>query len=103
MSKISSGATHESTATAYTARYDRLDDQPLSVAVAEAIADATGTDVTELDPLHYAINTDALERLFEPRPNGVRTGGSVTFVHGDNRVTVDASGEIRVQPGLADV
>lgn len=82
----------------YVVQYDRLDDEPLSVTVASAVASVTGRDVTELEPLHYTINTDALERLFEPRPNGLRTGGTVTFEYHDCTVTITADGEITVDP-----
>ncbi|MHC3437114.1 HalOD1 output domain-containing protein [Natrialbaceae archaeon A-gly3] len=82
----------------YVVQYDRLDDEPLSVTVASAVASVTGLDVTELEPLHYTINTDALERLFEPRPNGLRTGGTVTFEYHDCTVTITADGEITVEP-----
>ena len=83
--------------TQYTVQYDRLDDEPLSVAVATAVATFSGIDVTELEPLHYAINADALERLFEPRADGLRSGGSVTFEYNDCLVTVTAEGEITVE------
>nr|WP_049924781.1 HalOD1 output domain-containing protein [Halopiger djelfimassiliensis] len=74
-----------------------FDDEPISVAIAEAVATFRNGDVTTLDPLHYAINTDALERLFEPRANGVRSAGAVTFEYNGCVVTVSADGEIRVE------
>lgn len=81
----------------YAVQYDRLDNEPLSVAVVDAVATFSNEDVTELEPLHYTINADALERLFEPRADGLRSGGSVTFEYNDCLVTVDADGEIRVE------
>jgi hypothetical protein len=81
----------------YAVQYDRLDQEPLSVAIADAVATYCGEDVTALEPLHYAINADALERLFEPRANGLRTGGSVTFEYNGCIVTVTADGEIHVE------
>ncbi|WP_226006667.1 HalOD1 output domain-containing protein [Natrinema salinisoli] len=81
----------------YSVQYDRLDDEPLSVAVADAVATFRNTSITDLEPLHYSINADALERLFEPRANGLRPGGSVTFEYSDCLVTVTANGEIRVE------
>lgn len=81
----------------YSVQYDRLNDEPLSVAVADAVATVLGKEVTELTPLHYAINADALERLFEPRADGVRSDGSVTFEYNDCLVAVSASGEIAVK------
>lgn len=81
----------------YVVQYDRLDTEPLSVAVVNAVATFGDESVTELEPLHYTINTDALERLFEPRADGVRSGGSVSFEYIDYLVTVTADGEIRVE------
>lgn len=80
----------------YVVQYDRLDTQPLSVAIVDAVATFRNRDVTELEPLHYAIDTDALERLFEPRADGLRDGGSVTFEYSDCLVTITAAGEIRI-------
>lgn len=97
MTETSSPITSASTGDRYTAQYDRLDDEPLSVAVADAVATFAGVDVIDLEPLHYSINADALERLFEPRANGLRSGGSVTFEHEGCLVKVTSEGEIQVE------
>lgn len=81
----------------YTVQYERLGTEPLSVTIADAVATFCEADVTELEPIHYAINADALERLFEPRADGLRSGGSVTFEYNDCLVTVTADGEIRIE------
>ncbi|ELY57626.1 hypothetical protein C493_09101 [Natronolimnohabitans innermongolicus JCM 12255] len=78
-------------------QYDRLDAEPLSVAVVNAVATFSDEPVTDLEPLHYTIDTDALERLFEPRADGVRAGGSVTFEYTECLITVSADGQIRVE------
>lgn len=98
MTEITSKPTRATPGDRHVVQYDRLDDESLSVTVAEAVATVVGTDVTELEPLHYAINTDALERLFEPRANGLRSGGSVSFEYCDCIVSVTAEGEISVEP-----
>ncbi|ELY54222.1 HalOD1 output domain-containing protein [Natronococcus jeotgali] len=85
-----------STTDCYVTQYDRLDDAPLSVAVAEAVATYRDADPIDLEPLYYAVNPEALERLFEPRADGLRSDGSVTFEYNDCSVTVTADGEIRV-------
>lgn len=82
---------------AYTVQHDRITDTPLTVAVAEAVATFRDVDVVDLEPLHYAINADALERLFEPRSNATRSGGTVTFEYSECLVTVTADGEIRIE------
>lgn len=97
MTETTSTPSGVSTPDRHVAQYDRLSDDSLSVTVAEAVATVAGTDVTELEPLHYAIDTDALERLFEPRANGLRTGGTVTFEYCDCTVTVTAAGEVVVE------
>lgn len=97
MTEITSPSPSGSPEEQYAVQYDRLDDEPLSVAVADAVATFSSVDVTELAPLHYAINADALERLFEPRADGLRSGGSVTFEYNECLVTVDSGGEIRVE------
>src|SRR6056297_2389096 len=96
MTEMSSRSPSTAIGDHYAVQYDRLDDEPLSVTVADAVATFTGVDVTDLEPLHYSINADALERLFEPRADGLRADGSVTFEYSDCRVTVTADGEIRV-------
>lgn len=80
----------------YTTQYDRLDDEPLSVTIAQAVAAFCDESVTELDPLHYTINADALERLFEPRSDGLRSSGTVSFEYNGCEVTVTAAGEVTV-------
>ena len=96
MTEMTSRSPSASNDDQYTVQYDRLDDEPLSVAVADAVATYCNTGVTELEPLHYAINADALERLFEPRANGLRSGGAVTFEYNDCLVTVKSDGKITV-------
>ena len=81
-----------------TVQCDHSTDEPLTVVVAEAVASARDVDVIDLEPLHDVIDTDALERLFEPRVDGPRAHGSVTFEYQDCLVTVSAHGEIRVEP-----
>ncbi|MFC6716910.1 HalOD1 output domain-containing protein [Natrialbaceae archaeon GCM10025810] len=96
---MTDATTQDSTAAdgQYTVQFDRLDDEPLSVAIADAVATYRGIDVVDLEPLHYTINADALERLFEPRADGLRTGGTVTFEYTGCLVTVTAEGGITVE------
>ncbi|WP_440771348.1 HalOD1 output domain-containing protein [Natronorubrum sp. DTA28] len=97
MTEMTSQSPSVPTEEQYAVQYDRLDNEPLSVAVVDAVATFCNDDVTELEPLHYTINADALERLFEPRADGLRSGGSVTFEYNDCLVTVGADGEILVE------
>ncbi|WP_290813804.1 HalOD1 output domain-containing protein [Halovivax sp.] len=78
-------------------QHDRRSNESLCVTIASAVADVLGTEVTELEPLHYTIDTDALERLFEPRPSGPRTDGVIAFEYQGCTVDVSADGEVVVE------
>jgi hypothetical protein len=47
-----------------TITYRTTDDEPSSESVLGAVADVTGTDPTDMDPLYDVINPDALDELF---------------------------------------
>lgn len=102
MTEMTTQSSFTSTDEQYSVQYNRLDSQPISVAVAEAVAEFCDEDVTELEPLHYTINADALERLFAPRSDGLRSSGSVTFEYNECLVTVTAAGEITVDSGTLE-
>jgi len=68
----------------------------VTAAVVAAVADRRGVDPTALEPpLHDAIDTDALERLFEPTRRGARAG-TVTFAYDGLSITVDSDGTVDV-------
>jgi len=78
-----------------------IHDEPPSLVVISAVADATDNDPTEIEPLYSTIDPDALDSLFQTSPAGPRrTGGRVSFslegcdivVHGDRKVVVNPSG-----------
>lgn len=70
---------------------------PLSVAVVEAVAEATGRDPTEIEPLNEYIDPDALNDLFEPRSDGDRSEATVSFPLEDHLVIVRGDGTIVVR------
>lgn len=77
-------------------QHDHPSNTALSVTIATAVAEVVDEPVTELEPLHYTIDTDALERLFEPRANGHRASGTVSFSYQGCTVSVSAAGEVVV-------
>lgn len=81
----------------HTGRYDRGDGEPLSVALATAIATYLGRDVTELESLHETIDTDALDRLFTHAPAETNATGRIRFEYDSCLVTISADGEIRIE------
>ena len=65
-----------------------------ATAVVEIVADATETDPTELDPLHDAVDTDALNRVVEPTEPNATGSLRVSFSYHDFFVVVRQSGHI---------
>ncbi|MEY7852218.1 HalOD1 output domain-containing protein [Natrarchaeobius sp. A-rgal3] len=73
-------------------------EQPVSLAVVEAIAKREGIPPEELQPpLHGAIDTDALDSLFHP-VDAERLPSAVEFTYNGYTVHVDGSGEITLEP-----
>lgn len=68
----------------------------ISLRVIEALADATGADAHELEPLYNVVDPEALDRLFNSSSNAdVRVefeyDGSLVGVRSDGTVTVDGT------------
>lgn len=75
-----------------------------SMAVVSAVADLTGTEPSELDPLYETIDPDALNSLFQgSQADGPHARGQVSFsvagckvvVHGSHKVVVSPTEETR--------
>lgn len=64
-----------------------------TVAVLEAVADAENADPLDLPPLYLSVETDALESIFQPTPDGNTRAGRVEFTYHDYRVTVDCDAD----------
>ena len=65
------------------------------VMIAEALVEATGTDMGELPPLHDYVDCDALERLFDTSEKAVETM-VLSFKIEQWNVFVRSDGAIRV-------
>lgn len=72
----------------YCARYDRAE-TPTGLAVVAAVSNALGRDPVEIEPLHYAVDGEALDEVFGGEDAG--DGVSVTFGYADCEVTVTAT------------
>ena len=66
-----------------------------SSAVVRAVADATGTDPMDMQPLYEAVDPDALDRFLTHGPTSDR---SLSFRFARCDVTVDAGGRLVVEP-----
>lgn len=74
-------------------------DEPVSTAVVRAVSAVEGRDPQSLPPLVDVLNTDALDALFAPRYDGsARTGGRLSFVYSNCRLTVDNGEYLTLHP-----
>lgn len=86
---------------------DGTDRKPPSRAVLEAVADAEGVPPEELrpptcDPLHTAIDPEALDALFAEQVSGTpRMSGTVSFHYCGYRVTVTGDGTVTLEEDSA--
>lgn len=70
--------------------YEIEPNESVSTAVVRAVSAVEGRDPSSLQPLAYVLDPDALDTIFETRSNGKpRTGGSLSFVYSNCRVTID--------------
>lgn len=65
------------------------DTRPPSRRVVDAVADEKGADPTELEPLYYTIDPDALDRLFvADSEQSSRPVTRLSFTYADHRIVV---------------
>lgn len=88
---------HESTSR-YRAEFDRHDRSP-TVAIVDAVSEATDAHVTELTPLGSVLDAEALEGLFTRQSPGQEPPDlSLSFTYEGCEVTVKARGTVLVRP-----
>ena len=76
--------------------WDEEDVVPLTVV--EAVAAVTEQDPTEMTPISEAVETDALDALFESTNRSPRTSGAVEFEYASCLVRVSAAGKVGIVP-----
>lgn len=81
----------------YRAEYDSTHDQP-SLAIVAAIAAADQRDPNALTPLHYAIDTDALNELFSTTATEGQRNCRLSFPYEGFDVTISSEGVIEAKP-----
>ena len=74
-------------------------DESISEAVILAVSDFEGRDPSSLRPLSDVLDPDALDAIFRPQAADVpRTGGSLSFIYSNSRVTVQNGEYFTLQP-----
>jgi hypothetical protein len=78
--------------TLYRTTYRKRTDGTLADAVVAALAAATNTAPTDIDPLYETVDPDALENLFGARIDGSdRERGRISFHHHNKQVVIDGT------------
>jgi len=73
--------------------------ESVSMAVVRAVSAVEGREPTSLPPLANVLDTDALDALFNARCDGTpRTGGQLSFVYSNCRLTIDNGEYLTLQP-----
>ena len=79
--------------------YDIGVEEPVSMAVVRAVSAVEGREPLSLPPLANVLDTDALDALFVARCDGTaRTGGRLSFVYSNCRLTIDNGEYLTLQP-----
>jgi hypothetical protein len=74
-------------------------EERVSMAIIRAVSTAEGTDPCSLPPLVETLDPDALDMLFATGHDGSpRTGGRISFVYAEYRVTVDNNEFLTIEP-----
>ena len=68
--------------------------ESVTEAVVAAITEELDADPLEIDPLHDAVDPDALEALFANTASAARRDGEITFESNGCSVTVTATGNV---------
>ena len=71
--------------------------RPVSERIVEAVADETGTDPADLEPLYYSVDPESLDALYgDGTVCADRNGCRVRFRHAGQRITVAPEGSVTV-------
>lgn len=77
-------------------------DGQISETVVTAVAEAKGVDPLSLEPLYTAIDSDALNQIFDPSVGSPPTALEVSFSVEGCQVVVQGDGEVTVTPPAAN-
>ncbi|MFC6766851.1 HalOD1 output domain-containing protein [Natrinema soli] len=77
--------------------------QSLSLKIVDKVAEREGVQPEELNPpIHYVINTDALDSLYDAR-DSERNPTTIEFVYKGYTVTVDSTGDVDLENRVAAI
>ena len=73
-----------------------LNDTSVSSAIADGIANLEDIEPTDLNPLFYEIDTEALDQLIQSANLETRSRVQLTFDYKDYRIEIDAQQDIQI-------
>lgn len=74
-------------------------DEDMLTEVIRAVAACSNREPEDLPSLAHVIDPDALDALFEPKPDGTpRAGGTLTFSYAGYEVRISGNQEVAVTP-----
>lgn len=65
--------------------------------VIHKVAERKGVDELDLEPLHSAVDPDALDELFSSSSASIQNEGSVAFPYAGYEVVVHANGHVEIE------
>jgi hypothetical protein len=82
----------------YRVQHEWAGETSLTTTVAKAVSAIAGVRPIDLEPLHQVVNTDALERVFQPTTEGARpTENYVQFPVSGHEITVYGDGVVVIE------
>lgn len=83
-----------------TIQWRDLDETSVSSVIADGIANLEDIQPTDLNPLFYAIDTEALDQLIQNADLEARSRIQLTFDYKDYRIEIDAQDDIQIAISL---
>lgn len=71
-------------------------DETLLTTVVAGLAEVTGKDTDEIEPIQHKVDVDAVESLFNEDDRIGTVTGAVTFEHEGRRVSIDSDGFVEI-------
>lgn len=88
---------------AHQVHHDWEDSQPLSTTIVKVVSAVSGRQPTDFDPLYETIDTDALDKLFQPLEDGPRPPDSELYLTlAGHRVRIRSDGLVAITTRRVD-
>lgn len=69
-------------------------DESLAVSIAAGLAEVTGKDMEELEPLQKKVDVDAIESVFRSKDRKCPVTGQISFEHEGHLISISSDGDV---------